>query len=556
LKTPDWSRAQAVGGMGIPDPAPFVRDEAGNIYFLFINGELEALQAQVVALDKQAEPLWEQTFSEVLKLPDDPQMVWDGEILHAFWISSGALVTTQIDPEGNILQEPVVISGDIRVDSYSAVGNSDGSLAVWFAADRRESGLYLADIKLVEEPLLIDEDGVLPMLRFDKAGSLHALWAHYPRDIPQTEFLYASYANGSYTSGRDSVVYETTIPLTADMVGPTLGLDTDDVYIYWLEIFRTGLEAGFTQTRFISFPHSAPEQITSPQEITIPAEHDLDYEPFPAESIQAGSRYSLASRPSPSLSVLQDISSNQVQEDELVVAFRASINYYWRRTASQIGLVYLQDGLPTSYQLLSFTQQPSTDPTIMTDTDGHLYATWLESGDVSRFDVYFASTADNIQDAFNPVTANDVIDLTAETTFGLLTGVLLAPVAAVLWLVLPMILLALTAIFRRGEQTFGSPGTVVTFVLAIIAFQVAKVASLPAITDYVPFSAWLPLPDVVKAPLQILVPLLIMIAAILVAWHFTYRGKNQSPLYFMILYVAIDTLFTMSIYGVLFYGAF
>lgn len=556
LKAPDWSRAQVVGGMGIPDPAPAAIDGDGNIYFLFIDGELEALQAQIVALNNRAEPLWEHTFSDLLRLPDDPQLVWDGEQLHAFWINNGALVTAQLNGDGDVLQEPAVISGEVRVDSYSAAGSLTGGLSVWFAADRRESGLFSASHDPTDEPLLIDEAGIFPSLRYDKEGALHAIWAHYPRDNPETEFLYAAFPDGNYTAGNETVIYETSIPQTATLVGPTLGLDTANVYLFWIEIFRTGLEAGFTETRFITFPQDAPGQVSSPQETFIPTEHDLEYAPFPSGSIQAGPRYLLASRPSPGLSVFQDINTNASQEPELAIAFRASVNYYWRRDASQIGLIYLQGGTPTSYQLLSFTQPPSTDPVVISDSNEQLYVTWLETGDISRFDVYLASTAPDIKDAFNPATVDDVTQLTAAIVFGLLTGVLLAPIAAVLWMVLPLIVIGLTSIFRRGEQTIRSPGTIVTMILSIAAFQVAKVASLPGILDYVPFSAWLPLPDILKAPLQIFVPIAVMIGAIGTAWHFTYRRRTQSPLYFMILYVATDTLLTMAIYGVLFYGAF
>ncbi|MFZ0548120.1 MAG: hypothetical protein WAM60_21925 [Candidatus Promineifilaceae bacterium] len=556
LKAPDWSRAQVVGGMAIPDPAPVVVDQAGNSYFLFINGELKAYEAQVVALNSSAERVWEHTFDQVLKRPNDPQLVWDGAALHAFWINENALVTTQLDSSGNILQEPTVISGDIPVNSYYVASSGTGDVAVWFAKDRRVPGLYQADVNLIEEPLLVDEQGVSPMLRFDEAGTLHALWAHYPRDNPRTDFLYAAYPDGRYTPDSESLIYQTTIPQTAEMFGPTLGLDRDTVYVYWVEIFRTGLEAGFTQTRLLTFPRGAPQRITAPQETFIPSEHDLTYEPFSAGSLQAGSRFLLAARPSPSTNILEDIYTNPVPKDELVIAFRAGVDYFWRGSANQIGLVYLQDGAPTSYQLLSFTQQASSDPTIISDSDGRLYVTWLEPGEVSRFDVYFAATAGGIQDAFNPVTGRDVTDLLAATTFGLLTGILLTPIAAVLWLILPMAVILLTSIFRRGEQTLQSLGTIVSLILAVAIFQVSKFASLPGMTDYVPFSAWLPLPEVVKFPLQIVVPIAILIGATFTAWHFTYRRSTASLLFFMIIYVATDTLLTMAVYGVLFYGAF
>lgn len=556
LKAPDWSRAQAVGGMGIPDPAPFAIDNDGNIYFLFVDGDFEALQTRFTAQNSHGEALWEHTFDEVWKRPNDPQLVWDGDVLHGFWINSGALLTARLDKNGDVLQEPVIISGDIRVDSFSVASSGNGDLAVWFAADRREPGLYLADPYQSQEPLLIDEEGVFPSLRFDKNGKLHAVWAHASNSSPQVAFLYAAYDDGRFSPESGSIVREMSIPFTAEMVGPTLGIDAENVYIYWVEIFRTGLEAGFTESRFITFSQSAPDQISEPQTTFIPSGHDLSYEPFAGESVHAGDRYSLASQPSSGLSVLQDISPNEIQEDELAVGFRAGIDYFWRRSANQIGLVYLQDGRPTSYQLLSFTQQPSTDPTVVSDANDNLYVSWLESGDVSRFDVYLASTSPDLKAAYNPLTFNDITELTAATVFGLLTGVLLAPVVAVLFLVLPMIIVGLTSILRRGEQTLRSPGTIISFTLAIIVYQVGKFAAFPGMSDYVPFSAWLPIPSLLKVPLQIIVPLAIMIGAIFSAWHFTYRRKTESPLYFMILFVAVDTLFTMAIYGVLFYGAF
>ncbi len=556
LKSPGWSRAQVVGGMGIPDPAPVVVDGDGNSYFLFINGELEALQAQVAAWSSEAEPLWTHTFSDILKLPDDPQLVWDGTTLHAFWMNNGTLVTAQLDASGNVLQEPAIISGDIRVDDYNATGNTNGDLAVWFSSDRREPGIYLADVTLAAPPLLVDQEGVFPTLRFDEQGTLHAIWVHYPRGESRTDFYYSTYPNGIFVPDNEMVLYETTVPQTASLIGPTLGLEANYIYVYWVEIFRTGLEAGTTTTSYMAFPVGSPDQLSVPQGIAIPREHDLAYEPFPAGSLQAGERYSLESRPSPSLSVLQDIHTNPVYGDEVAVAFRAAVNYYWRRSASQVGLVFMQNGVPTSYQLLSFTQQPSSDPTVISDTEGHLFMTWLESGDVSRFNVLYAATAPSIQQTFNPVTADDVTQLSAATIFGLLTGVLLAPVAAMIWLVVPVLTIPLTSIFRRGEQTLKSPGTIITLILAVAIFQVVKIASLPAIADYVPFSAWLPLPDIVKAPLQIIVPVVFMIAALLTAWNFTYRRNSNSPLFFLLLYIATDTLFTMAIYGVLFYGAF
>ena len=128
--------------------------------------------------------------------------------------------------------------------------------------------------------------------------------------IPERIFSMAAYANGDYTPGSEIILYETSVPQTAAMVGPTLGLDSQYAYVYWVQIFRTGLEAGTTITRYLTFPIDSPEQLSAPQEVVIPAEHDLAYDPFPSGSLQAGERYSLESRPFDSLTVLQDIKSN------------------------------------------------------------------------------------------------------------------------------------------------------------------------------------------------------------------------------------------------------
>ena len=220
-----------------------------------------------------------------------------------------------------------------------------------------------------------------------------------------------------------------------------------------------------------------------------------------------------------------------------------------------MGTLFIQDGLASGYQLLSFTTTPSTAPTLVSDAAGDLYISWIEP-DETGFRAYFASTAPDIQQALRSLTALDIGRFSGATIFGLVTGALLAPIAVVLWLLIPLAILALTSPLRREDQPLSSPGTAVSLFLAVGAFLAVKFFSLPGMRDYVPFSAWLPLPEWLQAPLQIAVPVAITIVALFTGWHFTYRRGRTSALFFMMIFAAVDALMTMAVYGVVFLGAF
>jgi hypothetical protein len=227
----------------------------------------------------------------------------------------------------------------------------------------------------------------------------------------------------------------------------------------------------------------------------------------------------------------------------------------WSKSAVQVGTLFIQDGLATGYQLLSFTTTPSSAPTLIGDASGDLYVSWVEP-DENGFRAYFASTAPDIQQALRSLTALDIGRFAGATIFGLVTGALLSPIAAVLWLFIPLAILALTSPLRRGDQHLSSPGTAVSLFLAVAAYLAVKFLSIPGIRDYVPFSAWLPLPEWLQAPLQYAVPIAITIVALLTAWHFTYRRGRMSPLFFIMIFAAMDGVLTMAVYGVVVLGAF
>ncbi len=255
-------------------------------------------------------------------------------------------------------------------------------------------------------------------------------------------------------------------------------------------------------------------------------------------------------------SFISELAIDPAQAPEVAIAFHTKLAYLRRKEQGQVSTLFFQDGEPFAYQQISFTPASSGYPAILSDQAGQLYITWLESGADSGYDVYFSSTAPDIRNVLEGITWGDVGRLGAETLFGFLGGAMLAPLALA-WVVAPLVVLGLTSVIRRKDESFTSPGVIISLTLAIAAYWVGKLALLPTIHDYVPFSAWLPfIPSPLNLPLQVGVPVLISGLALVVAWRYTYGHDRPSPFFFLLIFVAVDGILTMAVYGVTVYGAF
>ncbi|MCP4425366.1 MAG: hypothetical protein GY803_12795 [Chloroflexi bacterium] len=554
LKAPGWSHGLPVEVARIGDPVPMALDDDGNIYLFMITAVNENPQPTVIALNREAEIIWKRTLAISLNQPDKPAILWDGQALNLFWLSEQALYTGQMDTTGDVMGPLRAISGGKIVDSYNAALNPDGSMTVWYAGQRREPGLYVLEGGLTGTAVLVDSEGVRPTLQYDEAGTLHAVWAHYPPGFEDTFFFYANYPDGAYKEGRETAVYQPFLSTTDILTGPQLGLDEETVYLLWNISVRTGQEAGKILTEYIYFPQNRPTDASGRQTIFVPRVSDLDYTHEPEMGLVAGSRVFPVTGQYPRTAAVSDVGTSP-SAPELALAFNAQVQHEYRKTRGQVSVLFLQDGQPSGYQLLSFTPQASVKPAIMSDETGHLYLTWLERGDDGGFQVFFTSTAPDIQKALAAPTWGDVVRIARETVFGLLSGAALAPIVVFLWMIAPLFTLLVTQFLRRKEEDkLTGTGTIISLLLAGAAYWASKLATIPGISSFVPFSFWIPaIPRWLQAPLQIGVPLLITIVAIRTAWHFTYRRQSTSLLYFVALFAAIDGLLTMAIYGSLFY---
>ncbi len=562
LKTPGWSRAAFLGNTTVNDPVPMAMSTEGNLYFLLFDAEPgeEEKTLNLIARDGSGSPLWEKSFEEIsLRLPDNPQLIWEDGQLQTFWTQDEALYTLPISGDGTLLGEPRLVSADIAVGAYSLSVDSRGEHTLWFSGPRENPGVYaLSSFDGNGELLTIDPDGSRIQLRYDQENNLHATWVQYPLGHGRTQIYYGVFpADVEPTTVEPEALYELTVGPSNGLSGPILGIDEDTTYLFWTVTVRSGLEAGAVQTSYMHFPLGQPAQVQAPSAVAVPSDYSFEFETFMSEELHAGERVLLESAVGFRTTELEEFVPNSLQTGEMAVIFRSPTQHLWRKVRNQVNMVYFDAGQATSYQPLSFTTVLSTSPNLYNDADDYLYATWLEKIETNYYAVYFASTAPTIEETFGQSSGRELGRVLAQISFGMLVGILMAPVAAGVLVVAPLIILFLTAPLRRiGSERIQDIFSAMSLIFAVFAFWLGKFAVFPAMLDYVPFSAWIPeISATIGESLRYGVPIFTGILAIFVAWFYTYRQSNKSTLYFILIYVGVDSAITAAIYGVLIYGA-
>ena len=556
LNAPGWSRARLVGHTQLNQAVPVALDDAGKIFLLLIRGDGEISHPQVVALNRRVQVVWEHTFGVVLTEPSQPQILRVGKELHLFWLSDQSLYTARLDTSGHVQVRPTLISGSRAVDAYGVTLDAKGLVTVWYGGSRREPGVYaLPPGDPGGEATLVDGSGMQPLVRYDGRGTLHAIWVtHPPPGQGGRRIYYAAYPDGVFRPQQQILLAEPHVRMHTTWQGPWFGLDQGHGYVFWTEV-ATSARGPALNTQVVAFPLDEAVARAEPVSIVVPDSAELLYEALPLGSLKAGSRVSLRRHPgavSPS-----GIAVNPVVERELVLASRIQVRHRHGSVVGQINTLFLQDGSPTSYQLLSLTPGGSLAPAVVSDEAGHLYITWLERAEEPGFAVYFASTAPEVQEALGSVTWRDAGRMGVEAIFGLLTGALLAPIALLVWLLVPSLVLALTWVIRRGGENLTNPGARISLAAAFIAYWAAKGITFADARTYVPFSAWMPvIPSRLEGLLQMGVPVAIALIALGTAWRFAVHSTTKSAALCLAVYAAVDSLLTTAVYGSLLYDAF
>ena len=555
LRAPDWSRGVLVGETTAFDPAPFVLQDNDETVVLLADEDVVPATLILKSFDARGELSWAKSYPVEIGSPERPAMLWDGKALHLFWLAEQSIFYMQMDEAGENYQPAQIISDNYQASEFDVALSPAGEIALWFAGPRHNPGVYAKPVGDFEaRSIPIDGRGMRPQLQYSPDGTLHAFWIQHPSGYDREAYLYAAFENGEIPPIDVGTIHDLDVTIAEVLHGPVFALDKDYGYLLWSEETRTGLSAGAITTYMITFDPADPEGNWEAENLRVPVEYNLPWAAYPGGIINAGERVFLARSELPTTGRIFDFSIDQQIGSESVAVFNVQADFLRRKSAWQIGAVYLQDGIPTSYQLLSFTTRESSNPDVKLSDDQNVYLTWLERGGGGRSRVYLATTEPDFRASVNQIRAADVMQVVSESLFGLASGVVLLPFVLV-WLLAGVVVIAITWWARKEDQPLLKPGTLITLLLAIGVYWFSKTFMFPAIFEYVPFSAWIPIiPETWELPLRFGVPILISIIGIYTALRFTYLTRHRSPLFFILIFGLVDGVMTLAIYGVIFWG--
>lgn len=554
LEAPGWSRAALIGQTSINLPVPMAVNDEGRMALFSINKEGDTHYPHIIGLERDGEVVWEHTIDVSMEKPTATQITWNGEEFILLWIDNRSLYSTSIDLSGNAIANPTLLSKEVVVDSFEIATAPNGAMILWFGGTYKSPGIYMLNLSETSgELILVDSKGIQPTVFFDEQGTLYAAWIIYPALGVDPLLYYAAYSEGVFQPDQQILVSEVSKRSDSLLEGPWIGLVSQQVYLFWNELVRSGRGIHRGKGMAIHFPIGAPETVGEPELILVPQTSEPNYEDLPDSESRIGQRlvldfgdYSLIS---PETFVVSGFG-----DDEIVLEVILKIPDNEGYMLDQLG-VLLYRASSTGYQLLTSTPLFSFAPTLRTNDSGEYYTTWIERAPGGGYSIYLASTASNIQETFSQLTEGDKERMVVDSVFGLLKGAVLALIAAPIWLVIPAIVIVLAWIFGKIEQSLAHPVSRAILALSLASFWGVKLFTFTRVKNiltFVPFSNWIPvIPNSLFIPLQIGIPLAVLLIALATAWYFAKAGRYSTPSLplFIIVYGVADSLLTMAIYS-------
>lgn len=561
LKTDSWSRGLLLGETNLAAPVEVKINESGDVYGVLFPRDLEndnLYQPELITMHASGKISERKPLDFLISQPRQSKIFLTDQGIDLFWIDSHQVKMIQFDLMGNLLSDVRILSGSGIASNFEVL-YVDDSYFIFYSGRQDNPGVYALSGALDDlQETTIDPLGIRVNLFQDSESQFHLLWARYPVSYGDLEFYYAKYSPDLAVFSDPTIVFTKYISPTSRIEGPVLSVDTEVVYLFWSEVVLTGLEAGNSTTNYRYFPIGQPDAVRPTMSINIPSISGLEQSSYPYGFFDVGDRVSLGGY-FPRTPYIEDIKSLDVQFEETALVFRSRSEYKWRDRRNQVNVAYLSDGLITSYQPLSYTSAESYYPSVILDQDMNLYVTWLEKGELT-YRVYLTTTDSLKKTNIDLVTVDDYLYLAAEGLFGILAGAVLSPFAAVAWGGIGLIGFIFNMIFSQfNRPVFRTIGEILSMATGVGVFWFMKLATLPGLKtlDYVPFSAWIPrIPDNLTQLLIYGVPALIALIAFSVAYFKTYGKKSGSPIYFYLLYCAVDALLSCAVYGILIYGSF
>ncbi len=546
--SPDWSRGLRIGVASLNQPVALQIDRESHAQLVWYTKKEEVGKLHYAQLDDQAKVVVERDLEIPLSDPHNPQLLLDRRgNMHLACLAREdgpeddmkSLFHFLLGYDGTVLSEPTRLSLPGRgVESYQMCLGQDGQVEVFWS---NKEGIYHLGLDergdVISPPTLIIPLGTKLSAQVDSSDNIHLTWVQ--ESSPQSRELYYAVLQG--LGQRPSPNDVEGVRLTqfgagasAALYGPVLGLDMDNVYIFWALEQRAGLEQGTAQSYYVSFPLGQPSPVT-PTRISIV---NSDFVTMP--SVVGGQRNELAVMFTVWLGP-SDLQYTATESPALLSVAKPTM---------QIVMAVFTEAEMTGYQLAAKTGSISLQSNLVADPASNLHLAWLDAAGFGQYDVYYASTSPQAEIWLDRTSPQDVLLKAADLALGMLSGVALFPLV-LLWLFLPLLWLVLFYIFV-GEEELGLRRVKVALGIAIALYMGAKLVLLPSSLLHIPFLDHVS--PQLSSSLVSGMPFIISALALAAIYAYTRRAERATLFPAFLVFALTDTLLSLAIYAPSIFG--
>lgn len=538
----DWSRGLRLGVASMNQPVALQIDGEGHAHLVWYTTTEEISKLHYAQLGDQGKVVVDRDLDIPLSDPHRPQLLLDkrGNMHLALLAREGgvkSLFHFLLDYNGEALSQPTRLSlPGKEVEHYQICLGQEGRVEVFWSD---KEGIYHLGLDergdVISSPTLIVSQGINPSAQVDHSGTIHLAWVKESLSQAQT-LHYATFQVPELI--RETELARLGMMPEAALYGPVLGLDMDNIYIFWAIEQRSGLQVGTAQSHYVSFPLGQPSRLT-PTRINIV---NSDFVTMP--SVAGGQRNEVAAAFNVHVSSgfkAYFEQSKMVEMGSVGVGFRPQM---------QLAMAVFTEGKMKSYQLAAETGSASLRPNLVADPASNLHLTWLDTAGFGRYDVYYASTSPQAKAWLDRTSPQDVLLKVADLALGMLSGIALLPFV-VLWTFLPLLFLVLFYVFAGAEE-LEMKRVKVALGIAITLYTVAKLASLPSSLLHFPFLDQVS-PQLSSALVSGM-PLIILALALAAIYAYTRRSERATLFPAFLVFALTDASLSLLIYAPSIFG--
>lgn len=573
--SPDWSRGLRLGVASANQPVAMQVDEKGHVHLVWYTRTEEVGKLHYVQLDEQAKVLVDRDLDIFTPDPYRPQLLVDRQgNMHLAWIAPEDKVKTLfhflLADNGEALSKPLRLSLPGKtVESYQVCLGQDGRVEVFWAATEGIYHLRLDERGEVLSPsTLIVPQGTDPTAQVDDSGTIHLAWLQEPS--PQVkELYYTAFEDPKPIEGNKLTQFGKGTGIS--LRGPVLGLDANNVYIFWSLEKRGGVGGGTASMDYVNFPLGQllarktsalmiPPIANPPY---LPSEGAYNYQWLALPLGEWGSEFvhmpatTAGQRPELAVALgakVQPISKAQL-EQRTIVEFhgveRVPLGIGFRPQV-QLALAIFADGGLKGYQIATKTKTMSLQPSVVVDSALNLHLAWIDTAGFWRYNVYYATTSPQARAWLDRTSPQDVLLKAIDLGWGMLSGVTLIPYTVV-WIFPPLFWIVLFYIFG-GPDDLRMSRTWVALGIAVVLYLGAKFLLLPGFLFYVPFLDRVP--TRFSSALVLGVPLVTLTLALIVVYLYARRAEGGTLSRALILFALTDVVLSLAIYSLGIFGGY